>query len=182
MPQLLPLHAAKQERNTLRSSLNLLESAVAARSCSPQQQQQQQAADEVEGAADRSTGSSNSRPGSPLIIGGGSSSTISASELERLKALQAAVPGVSGAEGFARYSGAQAASLAQQQAGGSGNGRAEGTHSRAVMQQLHEAGMQAARRRCMCWSDAKRLAAMLSGHVPTLNKCATRVTVLVMHI
>jgi hypothetical protein len=142
MPRLLPLHAAEQERNTLRSSLNLLESAVAARSCSPQQQQQQ-LADEVEGAADCSTGSSNSGPGSPLIIGSGSSSTISASELERLKALQAAVPGVSGADGFARYSGAQAASLAQQHAGGSASGRMEGTPSRAVMQQLHEAGMQA---------------------------------------
>lgn len=124
-----------QERNTLRSSLNVLESVVAARSPSPPQQQQQQLEHELEGVDD---GSSSS--GLPVIIGG-SSSSISASELERLKALQAAAHGVSRPEGLARFSGAQAASLARQQGSSSSSksGALEAP-SRAVMQQLHEAG------------------------------------------
>jgi hypothetical protein len=134
----------QQERTTLRSSLNVLESVVAARSCSPQHPQHQQA-EELQGGDDSDSYTSrNSRPTLPVVVGG-SSSSVSASELERLKAMQATAHGVAGPEGIARFSGAQVASLVQQQRGNSSSSMAQGIPSRAVMQQLHEAGA-----RCGC--------------------------------
>lgn len=76
-----------------------------------------------------------SRPSSPFI-GAGSGTSIPANELERLKALRPNTAGGPRPEELAVFSGAQTAGPVQNKAAT----RVEGVPSRAVLQQLHEAG------------------------------------------